>query len=405
MDAIVIGAGAAGLAAARLLREAGLEVIVLEARARLGGRIHTLHEPGWPMPIEAGAEFVHGAPPRLMRVLALAGLETRPSRGSHLLAEGGRLRRADRLWREVQQLLAHVGGPERTVREYFDSPGWKRRTNEEQRWMAAAFVEGFDALDLDRASLRAIAEESSGGAERIDRVVQGYGALVDWLAAGTRVVLRAPATRVLLRDGEVEVRTRRRAWRARTAIVTLPLAVLQAGALQFRPALPPRKQQAIDGLAMGAVVKVALRLERPLLGRALFLHARSVAVPTWWVPRPLTEHALIGWAAGPRAEALPRTDAAIARTALESLRTALGAEIPLSAPPLVFDWRRDEYARGAYSWVPVGQLKQRQELAAPVGKQLFFAGEATSSEMSGTVHGALESGFRAAGEVLAALPA
>ena len=409
VDVLVIGAGAAGLAAARLLVQAGLEVRVLEARARIGGRIHTVHPRGFPVPIEAGAEFVHAAPPRLLRLLRSAGLHTRQSVGAHLLAEGGQLRPADALWRSTQRLVGGLrGGPERSVQEAFDSASWLRRTTPDQRWMAASFVEGFNALRLDRASLHALEGQAGDGADRVDRVVEGYGALVRWLGRGVRVALRSPVLQVDHGRGGVVVHTARGRLEARAAIVTLPLAVLRQGAVRFDPMLPPAKRRAIARLATGAVVKVVVRLRAPLarqLRGALFLHARGQAFPTWWLPLPLARDVLVGWAAGPAADALPGTRAAIARAAVHALGAALGADVRagLAGQPLVFDWRRDPYALGAYSWVPVGEQDRRQDLAAAVGRSLFFAGEATSQEMSGTVHGAVESGCRAAGEALAAL--
>src|SRR3979411_919909 len=107
-DVIVVGAGIAGLAAARALAETGLSTLVLEARDRPGGRIHTLPEPSWRAPLEAGAEFVHGKPPSLVRLLEQAGLHVDEAEGGRFIAEGGRLRDGRALFERAQRALASL---------------------------------------------------------------------------------------------------------------------------------------------------------------------------------------------------------------------------------------------------------------------------------------------------------
>src|SRR5437588_2736351 len=134
MDAIVIGAGVAGLAAARELKKRGLEVVVLEARDRIGGRVHTVRLPGWPVPIEAGAEFMHGRPPVLTK---LAGKDAREVSGAHYLTGP---RKADELWESVQEKLGSLPSlRERSVQDAFQTLRWRLRTTEEERGLAAAF--------------------------------------------------------------------------------------------------------------------------------------------------------------------------------------------------------------------------------------------------------------------------
>ncbi len=148
---------------------------------------------------------------------------------------------------------------------------------------------------------------------------------------------------------------------------------------------------------MGPVVKIALLFSRPHWPEdLLFLHARGEAVPTFWRSLPSRAPALVGWAASRNADALRGRDAAAA--AMESLRNALGSRLT-PARALVSDWQADPLARGAYSWVPVGAMKAQRLLARPVGP-LHFAGEANHFEGAcGTVHGAIETGLRAAAEI------
>ena len=398
VDAIVIGAGVAGLTAARQLKLGGRRVVVLEARERIGGRIHTVRERGWPLPVEGGAEFVHGKPPAL-RGLAKGAKEIR---GGHY-AEG--LERRDELWKSVMEKLEKLeklpSAREKTVSEALRTLRWRLRTTAEERQLAADFLEGFNAARLDRASMKAMAQQTRASAEiegdRIARFPRGYDAVPSRPARGLHVELGVRVSEVRWDRSGVRVLSRSgAAFEAPRAVITLPLGVLQARAVRFTPPLPRWKTRAIEALAMGPVVKIALLFDKPHWPEDLaFLHAREERVPTFWRPLPSRAPVLIGWAASRKALALrdPAADA------LRSLSKALGERLrPLRS--LVFDWQEDELSRGAYSWVPEGGLSAQRDLARPVGV-LHFAGEASHfAGACGTVHGALETGVRAAREIL-----
>jgi monoamine oxidase len=198
--------------------------------------------------------------------------------------------------------------------------------------------------------------------------------------------------------GRVTVLTGRSAYEAEHAVITLPLGVLREGAVRFDPELPDWKQRAIAALAMGPVVKIALLFERAHWPDDLvFLHARNAPVPTFWRMLPSPAPALVGWAASRDALRLTRRNAVAA--AIDSLAQALGKRVRPSRA-LVFDWQRDPFALGAYSWVPVGALEAERALARSVGP-LLFAGEAAHFDGAcGTVHGAIETGVRAAKELI-----
>jgi monoamine oxidase len=394
LDFIVIGAGVAGLAAARELKLRGRLGVVLEARDRIGGRVHTVRPRGWPIPVEAGAEFVHGKPGALLRFAPGA----REVRGGHYMKG---LSRRDDLWDSVMEKLGQLPARrERPVRDALETARWRRVTSSEERELAADFLEGFNAARLDRASVKAIAQQTRASAaidgDRIARLPRGYDAVPRRLARGLRIELRARVREIRWKRSSVEVLTENGAWTARCAILTLPLGVLQAGGVRFVPPLPRWKKSAIYALSMGPVVKVAMLFDRPWWPRDLaFLHAHGETVPTFWRPLPSRAPALVGWAASRNADALRGKDAVAA--ALRSLRGAVGTRVrPVRA--LAFDWQEDELSRGAYSWVPVGAMKAQRALARPVGP-LRFAGEATHFEGAcGTVHGAIETGVRAARE-------
>jgi monoamine oxidase len=434
-DVLVLGGGVAGLAAAGRLSRAGHRVIVLEARSRLGGRIETRRPSGWPAPVEAGAEFVHGHPADLVGALRAAGarLGEQPSR--HVRAERGGLRAFGASWREALGLMERLPEEDVAFDEIVGAPDFAPDAAPEVLQLLRDYVSGFNAADPARISARSLVRqneaEAAEGGERLFRVRDGYDILVRHLArrAGD---LRTGVIVTEIRHGRSGVEVRARGafggrlapLTARVAVVTLPLGVLKArppaiGAVRFVPALPREKRHAIAALGMGRVIKVILRFRAPLGVGALaalppgasFLHLESGTPPTWWAPRPLTDRVLVGWVAGPRAEPFATRHATRAARIAAAIRTLAGAlrvaPAELSAAiedARCFDWGEEPFSRGAYSWIPVGATAAPATLAAPVGRALFFAGEATdTSGDTGTVHGALASGRRVAAEILARL--
>lgn len=394
VDVIVVGAGMAGLLAARELRRAGKkEVLVLEARGRLGGRTHTVQPDGWPIHLDAGAEFVHGRPKELLELVR--GVKDLGGRHyqNGLVPVGSE-------WSDALEKLGDLPSRrEETVQAALSSRGFQRKTTESERELQAEYLEGFNAARIDRASVKAIAQQLAAAekieGERIGKPPRGYGPVVEKLCRGLRVELNTAVREVRQARGFVEVATDTGVVRAERVLVTVPLGVLKAGGIRF-PRLPSWKREAFQKLAMGPVVKIALLFDEPHWPRDLgFLHARGQPVPIFW---KLHARALMGWAAGRAALALKNP----ARDAVLSLSAALGRKLK-PRDTVVFDWQKDDLSRGAYSWVPVSALPQQKALAEPAGR-IHFAGEAT--EFNGhcaTVHGALMSGRRAAREILSAL--
>jgi monoamine oxidase len=416
-DVIVIGAGAAGLAAARRLIEKGRRVALLEARTRVGGRIHTLREPGWSLPIEGGAEFTHGDARETMAAAKAAGIDVDDAREEHWHLEGGRLRRLEfgDEWEEIERRLGKLRGPDLSFAAFL------RRDcsdlSQEVRTHATAYVEGFEAADAEVVSTRWLRQaEDAAGAEDSSRLREGYDRLVEFLAPGGATLLLGHIVRsVRWRPGHVEVEsqagTEAKLCQARAAIITLPLGVLQAppgtpGAMQFHPDLP-EKRAAWQELRFGPVVKMVLRFRRLFWADAgapdlAFLHLPDEAFHTWWTTRPDVP-VLTGWSGGPRALRLTgRPEREILGEGLKALgRCVPGVEKLLEAWH-VFDWPSDPFARGAYAYVPAGGLDLPARLAEPVEGTLFFAGEATHDRLTGTVEAALVTGRRAADELLKA---
>ena len=404
-DVIVIGAGAAGLAAADALSRAGRSVLVLEARDRVGGRVWTRRMPGLALPVELGAEFVHGEAAVTHELLKKSRMKTEPAGREQRYVAGGRLRPVDS-FREAQAAMKDQS-PLRARDLSFDAYLARRRLPGLTRSFARAMVQGFDAADPARASARAIAQEWGGGqmAGAQPRLREGYGPLLDWLARevvrrGTRLKMQAIVREVRWRRGRVEVLGDAFRYSARQAIVTLPLGVLQSGAVRFEPELG--KREALARLASGPVIKAALRFPSAFWERrhrsVAFFHAPRAAFPTFWTLRPARAPLLIAWAGGPKAAALSGEEE-IRPALLQSLKRLFGTpESPDQV--LMHDWARDPFACGAYSYVLVDGEGARKALGLPLKDSLFFAGEATSLDDAGTVAGALASGRRAARELM-----
>ena len=431
-DVIVIGAGAAGLVAAGDLLQAGRSVTLLEARDRIGGRIWTRREPGVAVPIELGAEFIHGHAPVTEVLLGRSGTAIIEATGTHFGLENGELKpRAGYFFpiRAAMQasdaLKSHDLSFDAFLEQYLASV-----LTPAQRQYARMMAEGFDAADTSRASARAILEEWTGdtiGSAPQARPREGYESLLAALMArlsgeGLRLQLQSPVHSIRWSRGSVEVTGEfcgaPFALHAAHALIALPLGVLQqsangAGAVRFSPALE-MKRAALEGLASGPVIKLQLlfassfweTLHGERYRDAGFFHVPEAEFPTFWTPAPARAPLLVAWAGGPRAQRLAAgaAPAEIARKALASLQLLFGKEVDLRAQLRAYyyhDWQQDAYARGAYSYVTVGASDARAALAQPLEDTLSFAGEATDEEEGGTVAGALQSGQRAARELLA----
>jgi monoamine oxidase len=433
-DVVIIGAGAAGLSAAHALSEAGRSVLVLEARDRVGGRIWTRYELDiGSVPIELGAEFIHGQSPPIFDLLQEAGEAAIDMDGPHWTLLHGKLqKRTEDLFGQVRKALeaADFGSKGDLSFDEFLSRAERDGLSRDAAVMARRFVQGFDAADPARVSTESIAEEwlSGGMVEGPQfRPLRGYGSMLTALAGKlnrdrVHLQLQSVVNAVSWRRGAVEIEglflDRPFRVTAPKALITVPIGVLQlstgaTGAIHFSPGLEG-KRAAFAGVLSGAVLKVVLRfrtvfweeLEQGRYRDASFFHSLETPFPTFWTSMPVRSPFLNAWIGGPPALALSeKTNAQIVHEALQSLQKMFGTAWPSGKAQLeaalVHNWQRDPFACGAYSYVAVGHNDDaRRSLAAPLESTLFFAGEATDTEgEAATVTGALQSGARAAREV------
>jgi len=397
-DLLILGAGAAGLQASRLARRAGKRTLTLEARDRLGGRMWTARGGSEAFALELGAEYVHGEAPVTQRLARELGLSFVEVADRHFRLRRGRWVDGGDYWERLGRVFSRIpAGGDRSFLEHA-----RERLRGRAALEAVSFVESFHgapAGDISALSLRQPPEEfeSSGRARRI---LGGYGALVDKLAAGGGPVARRTVVeRVRWRPGNVEVTARtpsgRKTFRARRLLVTLPVGVLKARAVLFEPE-PRAAWRALDGIGMGDALRLTARLRGPIatMPPVAFWHDEKGELPVWWSPGPEESPLVTAWCGGPRARRLLEGGLAGAKALAEKslLRLARRRGARFHA----HDWRRDPFARGAYSYHRVGALGAAEKLARPLARTLIFAGEACAPRGEhATVEGALASAERA----------
>ena len=427
-DILIVGAGAAGLAAARELSAANFNVVVLEARDRIGGRIHTHLDPRAGAPIELGAEFVHGKPPETLKLAEREHFQLIELPNTHWYFRNAVLSKSNEFWSKIEAAMNEMAkhkGPDESFAEFLDEYSGKHQV-EDIREMAALYVEGFHAAHDDRISVAGLNKTNEAAAEIDDekqfRPASGYLAMAQALEAeaiahGASFRLNTVVREVAWRAGAVTVTaTNGEQFKARRLIVTLPLGVLQRNDVSFTPELPA-KEEAARKLAVGQVSKVMLRFREPFweqlklpasegktasLNDLVFIHAPDELPPTWWTQLPVRAPLLVGWAGGPRAELLiSESQDALRDQSLQALSHIFAVPPQFLEEALVdfytHNWATDPFSLGAYSYIPVGALHAQAALAEPVEDTIYFAGEAVNDEgHHGTVHGALSSGLRAA---------
>ncbi len=427
-EIIIVGAGASGLMIARNLLKAGKKVLVIEARAEAGGRIHTISSGEFSMHLEAGAEFVHGELPLTINLLKEAGLTYHTIEGELWNARIGEHHKQADIIQDHKLLLKKLKELQNdmSVAEFLDLH-FKEERYHGIRDSIIGFVQGYDLADAEKASTFSLREEwlndDEEGQFRIDN---GYGALIDFLKSDCerkgcsfqfdttikKVEWKKNEVRLLSADG--------RSYRAEKVVITVPLGILQSnssskGHIEFDPSLPSI-MQAANAMGYGEVIKYILEFNEPfwenknMVGKKVvknlgFLFS-DAAIPTWWSQEPRKFPILTGWLGGPRVrEMRSMNDDKLMQLALDSLALIFSIDHAVLNEKLVawrvFNWAGNDFSLGGYAYNSLNRNKHLSVLRTPVASTIFFSGEALAKGPTlGTVEAALASGLHTAEQIL-----
>ena len=403
IDVAIVGAGAAGIAAARTLEGSRLSILILEARDRLGGRGHTVTV-GDGLPFDVGCEWLHSADRNafvgIARELGFA-ITTQSPRWREQTGNLGfpaqdRAQFHDALAAFYARAEAAAAAPDQPASTLLE-PG--------NRWNALidAISTYINGCELDQVSVHDM--DAYEDTEVNWRLTRGYGALIAAYGAPCPVAFDTAVTRIDHGGPRLRIETSRGTIEAGQAIITVPTNLIADEAIRFTPALPA-KVAAAAGLPLGIADKVLLGLDRPEeIGADGHLHGATDRVGTGsYQLRPLGRPCVAGYFGGRLARELEDAGpGALAAHAIDELSALLGNDFRSRLTRLGESrWARDPFARGSYSHALPGHAGNRAVLAAPVDNRLFFAGEATSPNFFSTAHGARETGVRAAQELLRA---
>lgn len=420
-DVLIIGAGAAGLLAALEVVQTGRTVTVLEAKDRCGGRMHTVFT-NEGFPVELGAEFVHGNLPVTKELLQKAGGDLIPVNGSIWQSRNGKLSEQKDFIEDYGDLKKKFKDLQNdvSVAEFFE----KQLSGEKYgalRFSLKNYVEGYYAADIAKASTFALREELSKGDEEQYHIKGGYAVLVNYLEEqcrqkGVTFRLSTAVQSIHWKQNQAAAGTNAGVFAASKVLITVPIGVLQGGAIRFSPELP-HKLEAARSLGFGPVAKVVFVFEKAFwagkeqtqgsdLSDLNFLFSDQV-VPTWWTQHPQKLPLLVGWLGGPKTEVLLNEGReAVIQKALHSLSAVFGVDVVRLSQQVVsanfYNWSEDEFARGAYSYEVVNGEASINELLQPVEKTVYFAGEGLHHGPEiGTVEAALQSGRNVAHRLIA----
>lgn len=417
-DIIIIGAGVAGLCAADRLIENGYEPLVIEAADRVGGRVRAL-EGFADVPIELGAEEIHGQDNAVARLAIEQGADP----VHHLTIDDimrldGNLISLDQAERdpdvkrafEIIDDLGNYRGENWTVEEFMVRAHFPRRA-----WHYLDSRLGVEhGTTLDRLAMRGFATYQKGWEARETNYTLKvkYLSLFDPIISRVEscVRLNAPVAAIEW-SGKPKVRLlSSEELHADAIIVTVPLPILRERLIHFSPQLPPEKVAAADSIGMDTGMKIILKFKHRFWDeRTYFIHTDGFLPQYWTACKGKSEHShvLTAFVGGTRAEALDSMSVDPVRFAIEELDELFGARIASRSfeRGLIADWGADPYIQGLYSYPTIRTTEaSREALARPLSGKIFFAGEATNTlGASGTVHGAMDTGWRAADEVAAVL--
>lgn len=420
-DVIIVGAGAAGLMAAKVLSDAKKKVCILEARNYIGGRAHTIKEFGFSKPIETGAEFIHGNLNLTLSLLDEANINYYPAEGELWQVKNNSLCRredfiehADELTDKLKELKQDISIAD-FLKEYFQDEKYTTMKRSLQQ-----YIEGYDAADINYASAFALREEWENEDDEQYRIEGGYAKLFAHINKSCAsndcdIYLSNIVKQVRHKASDAEVITEEGfSFFAKKIIVTVPVSLLACEDILFEPALP-NITHAAKRIRYGDVVKIIFEFTHAFWetgevrkARDLFFIFSEEKIPTWWSQLPDKTPMLCGWLAGPKANEIANTDDdTILKEALFSLSAIFDINVEILQQYIkashIHNWITDKFCKGGYSYNTVNGEDAKAQMNTPINNTIFFAGEAYV-KANATVDAALTSGKEVAEKILKLQP-
>lgn len=409
---IVIGAGVAGLAAAKDLKDAGYEVLVLEASDRIGGRVWTEYD-FVNFPLENGAEFVHGDKVETIKYMDKNGMivADHPAGFSSFVDDefpSGEKFDKNPEFKKITEIYpkdSDLSNGDMSVQEWVKDMPY---SVEAKQWLADR-VSNIYLARADEIGIEDLIHEHDvdHSGEGDYRVKNGYNTVLEELSNGLDIKINTPVTKIDWSASQIKVFSEGKEFLCDKVIITFSVAVLQQKLISFDPKLPAEKQKAVDSIKMGDVIKLHMVFKEPFWPKDAWLFIAKLPFLAWWPSnfgRENTDHVLTAFITNKEARDLSKlSETEVIDKALDYLGKAFSKHDirSLFIKGKMISWTNNPWTKGGYSFIPPGAFGSRQELAKPVDNKLFFAGEATAHDTNpATVHGAIESGLRAAKEVM-----
>lgn len=404
------------------MAQTGKKIAVVEAKDRIGGRTHTINDNNFELPVELGAEFIHGNLELTQMLLKKAGVDQYKVSGNIWQSEEEELDKQDgfvedfsRLNKKFKELTEDISVAD-FIKDFL-----KGKEFEDARFTLKNYVEGYYAADTHKASTFSLREELTSSDDVQYRIEGGYLKLMGYLyqkckEKNVQFFLSHPVKEIKWKRDDVEVIVSKENISSRKVLITVPVGVLQAEAIYFSP--PIRETlHAAKQLGFGPVIKTLLQFDEPFwknkkyiksknLNKLSFIFSGSI-IPTWWTYYPKDVAMLAGWSGGPHAEKIKDlSDEEILVNALQSLSEIFSIDKTALQHKLkgwhIANWVNDPFSCGGYSYDVVNGSKFKQIIKQPIENTIFFAGEGLiDGPEIGTVEAALRSGRETAHEIVA----
>lgn len=409
---MVIGAGIAGLSAAKELQKNGFQVTILEAKSRIGGRIWT--DKSFGIPLDFGASWIHGVNKNPIKEIAQKNrIQTHPTsyESIYIYNQKGQQYSEDeieKIGNDFEELLEEIEtlatkntkdiSIAQAIQQIFQEIPLSSEELYALNW-AMVSLELNAAADIEELSAKGDSQDSNFSGED-ELFPKGYSQIIEEIAKGLDIRLEYQVQKVIHSQNKVKIETNKKTFTCDKVVITLPLGVLKAKMVEFSPPLPESKQKAIQMLQMGLVNKIALRfssafwpLDRDFLGQVSEKKGNFAIFLNWY--RFTKEPILIAFIGGNKARFFEtQSEKEITQEIMQILQKLFGNSIPYPLQVKATQWGKDPYALGSYSFFPTGATGDAyDQLANPTGN-LFFAGEATIRQYPATVYGAFLSGIR-----------